>query len=186
MGRNAQPIDILVARGKSHLTKKQKELRKNAQIRFGGQEINCPDYVLKNGDALDKWAEISTLYDGFDFVSAGDAGLIGRYCMTYAEYMDLIARRRRIDQIAQNCDDVDQYLSDNDEEFNFHLRKKLLDLCSTAGVLSLDTAINKKMEMLIKMEDRLFLNPLAKIKNVPKQQEEMPQDPMQKAGFGDV
>jgi len=35
-----------------------------------------------------------------------------------------------------------------------------------------ETAVNKKMDMLIKMQDRLFLNPLAKIKNIPKQKKE--------------
>jgi phage terminase small subunit len=142
--------------------------------------------VLKNEDALDKWAEISVLYDGFDFVSAGDSGLIARYCMTYAEYLDLIVRRKRIDGIVQDSDDVFQYLDENDADFNWRIRKKLMDMCSTGAVLNIDTAINKKMEMLIKMEDRLFLNPLAKVKNVPKKQEEKPQDPMQRAGFGDV
>lgn len=186
MGRNAQPIDILVAKGKSHLTKKQKELRKKAQIKFGGEQINCPNYVLKNENALDKWAEISVLYDGFDFVTAGDSGLIGRYCMTYAEYLDLISRRKRIDEISQDCDDVQDYLLDNDGDFNYRVRQKLMDMCSTSAVLNLDTAINKKMEMLIKMEDRLFLNPLAKVKNVPRAEKEQQQDPMQEAGFGDV
>jgi hypothetical protein len=34
--------------------------------------------------------------------------------------------------------------------------------------LGLETDINKKLDALTKMEDRLFLNPLAKIRNVPK------------------
>ena len=48
----------------------------------------------------------------------------------------------------------------------------------------LDTAINKKMDMLIKMEDRLFLNPLAKVKNVPKVKEEKPKNKFDKFGTG--
>ena len=47
--------------------------------------------------------------------------------------------------------------------------KKIDYLLSSDGLLTLESAINKKMDMLIKMEDRLFLNPLAKVKNVPKQ-----------------
>lgn len=186
MGRNAQPIDILVAKGKSHLTIKQKEMRRKAQIKFGGKKINCPDYILKNETALDKWAEISVLYSGFDFVSAGDSGLIGRYCMTYAEYFDLLARRECIDAIDRDSADVEKYLEENDEAFNFRVRQKLMDMCSTAAVLQIDTAINRKMTLLIQMEDRLFLNPLAKIKNIPKTEDVKMLDPMQRAGFGDV
>ena len=51
--------------------------------------------------------------------------------------------------------------------------------------LQLDNAINKKMDMLIKMEDRLFLTPLAKVKNIPKKEPEKA-DPLSHRGFGNV
>lgn len=43
---------------------------------------------------------------------------------------------------------------------------------STKGILELDKAINAKLTVLAQMEDRMFLNPLAKIKNIPKQEKE--------------
>ena len=46
--------------------------------------------------------------------------------------------------------------------------EKIDYILSVAGLLALDKAINAKMDALVKMEDRLFLNPVAKIKNVPK------------------
>lgn len=182
-GRNAQPIDILQATGKKHLTKAEIELRKNSEIKFGGQQLTCPAYVKANKEAYKKWQEAIALYAGFDFVSSGDAGLLGRYCMTFSEYLDLIARRGRIDAISRDCDDVMDYVADS-EEFDFRLKKKLLDMVSTSAVLNLDTAINKKMDMLIKMEDRLFLNPLAKLKNVAKPEEKEPESKWDKYKSG--
>ena len=68
--------------------------------------------------------------------------------------------------------ELEDYLEEFDEEgkarFGYKIKKQLRDIISVSGILSIETAINKKMDMLIKMEDRLFLNPLAKIKNVPK------------------
>jgi hypothetical protein len=42
------------------------------------------------------------------------------------------------------------------------------------------------MDMLIKMEDRLFLNPLSKVKNIPKKEEPGKTDPLASKGFGNV
>ena len=48
--------------------------------------------------------------------------------------------------------------------------EKIDFIMSASGVLTFDSALNKKMDMLIKMEDRLFLSPLAKLKNIPKRE----------------
>jgi phage terminase small subunit len=192
MGRNGQPIDLLVAKGKKHLTAKEKELRKKAEIKFGGRAIACPDYVLKNDVALDKWAEISALYEGFDFVSAGDSGLIARYCMTYSEYLDLIQAFQRVKEVHYDCDELDEAINgtyiDEDTErekqlFSAKVKKQLRDLFAISALLTIETAINQKMKMLIAMEDRLFLNPLAKVKNIPKQKAEEPEDKLKAAGY---
>jgi phage terminase small subunit len=39
-------------------------------------------------------------------------------------------------------------------------------------IISLDKQINKKRDMLLKLEDRLFLNPTSRIKSIPKTPEE--------------
>jgi hypothetical protein len=76
------------------------------------------------------------------------------------------------------------------ERFGTQMAAKLCQkveyILSVGGLIAIETAINKKMDMLIKMEDRLFLNPLAKVKNVPKKEPEKPADPLKKKGFGNV
>ena len=56
---------------------------------------------------------------------------------------------------------------------------------SLAGVLAVDKALNAKMSTLVQMEDRLFLNPLAKIRNVPKKEVKQ-DDPLGDKGFGNI
>jgi hypothetical protein len=52
--------------------------------------------------------------------------------------------------------------------------------------LQLETAINKKMELLLKMEDRSFLNPLAKVKGIPQKEKKLEKTALEKRGFGNV
>ena len=52
-GRNKQPVDVLTARGKSHLTKAEKERRKATEsvVPVALRGVSPPGY-------LDKWPEI--------------------------------------------------------------------------------------------------------------------------------
>lgn len=185
MPRNAKPIQLLIAEGKKHLTKEEIEDRKNTELRFGDQKLKCPDFVKKDIEAYKKWKEITALYKDFDFVSSGDSGLLSRYCKTFSEYQDLLNSYQRIKEIHYDSDALDEFLDtalegDFGEEeqrlFGYKVKKQLRDMISINALLSIETAINKKMDMLIKMEDRLFLNPLAKIKSIPKKAKEDPTD----------
>ena len=176
-GRNGQPIELILAKGKSHhLTKDVIEQRKAAEIKTGTKSLRCPDYVKNDVNAYKRWKEIIKIYKDADFVSSGDVGFLGRYCMAHAEYIELLKRKKRIDSISEDPDEVEGYIWDSDD-FNGRVKKQLSDMISTDAILRLDTAINKKADLLIKMEDRSFLNPLAKVKNIPKKEESAQADP---------
>ena len=198
-GRRGQPIDILVAKGKKHLTNEEKKRRKEGEIKIGDSKPRkdkfiCPDYVLSDLAAVNKWNEMVELYKDVDFVSNGDTGHLARYCKTYSEYQHLLKAYQRVSEIHYDCDELDEALDARDEEdedgkaralFSYKVKKQLRDLFAIGGVLAIETAINKKMDMLIKMEDRMFLNPLAKVRNVPKKEPEKV-DHLKDQGFGNV
>ena len=99
-GRPAKPIDLHIVSGNpSHLTKAEIEHRKKSEIHLGEQKLVCPAYVKTNKEAYKKWKEIKKLYTGFKFVSSADIGMISRYCMAFAQYIDLIERRDMIARI---------------------------------------------------------------------------------------
>ncbi len=184
VGRNAKPIELLTAEGRKHLTKSEIEQRKSGEIKFGEKKLKCPDFVKNDLIAYKKWREIVALYKDFDFVAAGDSGLLARYCKSFSEYQDLLASYQRIKEIHYDMAELDDALDgtfydDETEEtkklFSYKVKKQLRDMISVNALLSVESAINKKMDMLIKMEDRLFLNPLAKIKSIPQQKKEEPQ-----------
>lgn len=191
MGRNAQPISILQAKGAKHLTKQEIEERKDAEIRFGGSKLKCPDFVKSDIAAYKKWKEITALYSDVDFVSSGDSGLLARYCKSFSEYQDLLESYQRIKEIHYDMDALDKFLDaevTDDEEtaslFSYKAAKQIRDMISVNALLAIESSINKKMDMLIKMEDRLFLNPLSKVKNVPKPKEEKPESKWDKYKSG--
>lgn len=178
-GRNGQPVDLILAKGRSHhLTKEIIEQRKSAEIKTGTNTLRCPDYVKNDVNAFKKWKEIMKVYKEVDFVSSGDIGMLARYCMTHSEYLRLLENRKHLEALEANWD---QYSEVFPEEFSRQLER----LLKLEPLLQLETAINKKMDLLIKMEDRSFLNPLAKVKNVPKKEPEHV-DPLAAKGFGNV
>ncbi|PQL21034.1 terminase [Veillonella denticariosi JCM 15641] len=192
VGRNAKPIDLIMADGnKRHLTKAEIEHRKNTEIRFGNDKLVCPKHIKNNKNAYAKWKELMRLYKDFNFVASGDVGMLGRYCMAYSEYLDLIERRAIINQLSINIEEhyyIEKELKDEGvpEKRIEKMIEKYEFILSIGGLIALDKAINAKMDALVKMEDRLFLNPLAKIKNVPKKPPEEEKTELDQNGFGDI
>lgn len=180
MGRSAKPVELLMLEGKKHLTKEEIEERRNSEIKFGDRKIKCPNYVKNDDIAYEKWKEINKLFKGFDFISAGDSDLIAKYCTTFSEYMTLRNCHQRISEIHYDCEDLDKAIEaelknedgTSEKVFSYKVKKQLRDMISVNAILQIETAINKKVDMLMKMEDRMFLNPISKIKNIPKKQKE--------------
>lgn len=176
-GRPAKPISLHMQNGnKRHLTKAEIEHRQKSEVRLGDKKMKCPDFVKNDVAAYKKWKELIKLYEDVEFVSSGDIGMLARYCMTHSQYLKLIERLKRVKDIAQYPDDVENYILSTDE-FNARIKRQLMDMVSTDGVLRIEKAVNQKLDILIKMEDRLFLNPVAKVKNIPKKEPEGESDP---------
>jgi len=177
-GRNAQPVNLILANGRSHLSKAVIEQRNATQIKTGTKYFRCPDYVKDDVNAYKRWKEVLVIYKDADYVSSGDVGVLARYCMTHSEYLRLLDDRKHLEALEA---DWSKYSDVLPEELSYQIEKIL----KLNPLLQLETAINKKMDSLLKIEDRTFLNPLAKIKNIPKK-EPVKVDPLAARGFGEV
>lgn len=147
MSRHALPIDILVARGKSHIGQAEIQRRKNTEIRIGSNKLVCPEFVMEDPVAFSKWHEVTGMYkkSSVQIISSTDVSLIGRYCKTYSDYIELLNVKKKLSILESETD-------------------TFVD-CVTQ-LIKIDKSINAKMGALVQMEDRLFLNPLSKVKNV--------------------
>jgi phage terminase small subunit len=140
---------------------------------------------------MERWTECVEIFKDFDLVSSSDIGHLARYCKMYSEYRDLVERRATI----ANVDGVtlrDEHKAGEKLEIEMgekaaaQLFKKIDYILSTSGVLEIDSAINKKADQLTKMEDRLFLNPQAKIKTQAQKKKPDKNNPLEDAGFGGI
>jgi len=176
-GRNAKTIGLHLAEGNpSHLTKAEIQQRQEAEVKLGEKELSKlkkPAFVAKDKPAAKLWNELIKEYtnaakQGVELLTSSDVGMLALYCKTFSEYERLLAAYQRVDRIAENTDQLYDYILGQSDEYVMKAMTQIAQLASIDGILKIETAINKKMDMLLKMQDRLFLNPLAKVKNVPK------------------
>lgn len=148
MARPAKPVSLHLANGnKRCLTKAEIEHRQKNEIKLGNQSFVCPDNVVNDKIALDKWNELMVIYSDIEFVGTADAGILERYCMLTSD----LYRLRKIQSL--------EWTKYERGEITFEAYNKV------------EQAINKKNELLVKIEDRIFLNPVCRIKNVAKKEE---------------
>lgn len=164
-----QPIDLLLLKGKSHLTKEEVKARRQMEksLKSGITKIRPNEKVLNNPIARAVFVDLLMLYENIDIVEGLDANVINRYCLLTAEIetQEVLLSRMQ--------DDIDE--------------------CETAAdrvtiykaIAGAERTLMRTRDMLMKIEDRLFLNPVSRIKNVPKKEEPKPQTEFDKK-FGDV
>ncbi|NQX68475.1 P27 family phage terminase small subunit [Paenibacillus alba] len=177
MTRRGQPIDLVVANGRKHLTKEEIQSRKAAEIKLGKKDldkIKPPAFVKNDAIAYGCWKQNMKEYkdaaeQGIELITTSDVTILSLYCQTYAEYERLLRSYQRIDSIAADMGPLENFIDEDENESRQKAWMYLTNLISIEGHLRIETAINKKMDMLLKMQDRLFLNPLARVKNVLKQ-----------------
>lgn len=175
-GRNGKSIGLHLAEGNpSHLTKAEIETRKEGEVKLGEKDLaklKKPAFVTRDKAATKLWNLLIKEYEsaakqGVELLTSSDVGQLALYCKTFSEYERLLEAYQRIDKIAADTEGLYKYILSQDD-YVMKAMAQLAQLASIDGILKIETAINKKMDMLLKMQDRLFLNPLAKVKNVPK------------------
>lgn len=154
-GRPSKPVELILLEGKTHLTKKQIAERKAKEESLKSDSPYQPNKKVKNNPvALETFLKLQKLYKKIDYVDGLDENIINRYCLLTAEVdaMEQLLQRMEsdIDKCQSSGEMVTMYKSISGMEGN----------------------LNRSRDMLLKMEDRLFLNPTARVKNVPKKQEE--------------
>lgn len=167
-GRNTIPIELsLINNNKGHRTQKviKDRIKAEKRMQIGDKYFKPPEKILNNNVAYSKWNELVEIYTEFNFVTSSDIGTIEKYCLTYAEYYYLLECKK---ELQNKIPDI-------------------IELYQTIDKLKIDHNINKKLDILIKYEDRLLLNPSSRIKNVPVRIEEIKQeDPLDILGLDNV
>jgi phage terminase small subunit len=189
MGRNAKSIGLHLAEGNpNRLTKAEIEARKESEVKLGEQDLKKlkkPSFISKDKTANKLWADLIKEYQsaakqGVELLTSSDVGTLALYCKTYSEYERLLTAYQKIANIEIEEKVFEKLIGQAEKAMEAEAKAMLYlsQLASLEGILKIETAINKKMDMLLKLQDRLFLNPLAKVKNVPKPKKDAPKSRM--------
>lgn len=166
MPNKPKTVELLLHEGTARKTKAEIKYREKAEkeLRIGDQTFIITENVLNDQRAIRKWNELVKIYKGWKYVTDIDLNTIEKYCLLYSEYYQLLEIRKQLEK---------QY-------------PDIIQLYTVLQEIKYDTTINKKYEILMKFEDRMFLNPLSRIRAVPMKKEEPKETYLESLGFGNV
>ncbi|OJF16695.1 MAG: hypothetical protein A6D91_11210 [Bacillaceae bacterium G1] len=137
--------------GKSHRTKAELEFREKAEKSlYTGTTFKESPAVKADEVAHKEFKRLKKLYKNIQYVDGLDEQIINRYCLLISQEQALQKLVERMNEDVENCQ-------------SFEDRVELYKAIS--GTVARLTQIRN---MLLKIEDRLFLNPTARVKAIPK------------------
>ena len=118
-GRPREPIDLIKAKGKKHLTQAEYEERKNSELQVPFTDVTPPDYL--SAKQKREFTEIADQLLQLNIMTELDVNVLGQYIIAktlYLEYSDqlkkVMSKRNAvhkwgvIEQIAENCEEEDE------------------------------------------------------------------------------
>lgn len=98
MGRNKQPVELLVAKGKKHLTKAEIEERKNSEMRpINGGNIQAPKYLTKK--QAEEFSEIVLQLTRLNIIGETDTDAVARYVIAKELYLNAVKMLKKRDTL---------------------------------------------------------------------------------------
>lgn len=85
MARPREPIDLIAAKGRKHLTKQDYEERKNTEVKAPSDQIKAPSFLAKNEKK--KFDSLVKQLLELNMMSNLDCDVLGRYLKAETEYI---------------------------------------------------------------------------------------------------
>lgn len=95
MAGQRQPVDLLIAKGKKHLTKKEIEDRRAKEIKVPADNIEPPKYLQKK--EKERFTEIATQLINIGIMSNLDVDVLARYISQETQWRKITKKIRSID-----------------------------------------------------------------------------------------
>ena len=85
MGRNKEPVSLILAKGKSHhITQKIEEERRRSELPVIADNVNPPDFL--NDDEKAKFRQIADILNELGIMSDLDCDVLGRYIKSQSDW----------------------------------------------------------------------------------------------------
>lgn len=96
-GRPKEPIDLLLSKGKSHLTKKEIADRKDEEIKVPFKDVNPPAYLTSK--QKEKFTDIARKLLAIGIITELDTDCLAMYVMSHELYLSYTKLMLKLTQI---------------------------------------------------------------------------------------
>ena len=114
MGRQKQPVALIVAKGQKHLTKQEIETREKTEVKPINEDVTAPDYLNKKQKAA--FDEIACQLKALHIVNETDADAIARYILSREAYVK-VTKQLNQTKVISNPSLLNAYLKNQDKLF---------------------------------------------------------------------
>lgn len=114
MGRNKQPLELVVAKGKTHLTKEEIKEREKTEVKPVNSDVVAPSYLTKK--QKEEFDEISRQLKALNVLNETDADAIARYVLSRSVYIK-VTKQLSKSEVIGNPSVLNSYLKNQDRLF---------------------------------------------------------------------
>lgn len=116
MSKRREPIDLIIAKGKKHLTKNEIEERKNQELNVDvdKNKIKPPDYLMEN--LKQEFIDISKKLLSIGIMTELDVDCLAQYLLAkqfYLKYTSLLTKELK----KGNIDKIEKYMAVQDKAY---------------------------------------------------------------------
>lgn len=94
MGRPREPIDLIAAKGRKHLTREEIEKRKNSEVIAPSDDVKAPSFLTKNEQK--KFDELANQLIELKIMTNLDCDVLARYIRAETEYIKISKQLNKI------------------------------------------------------------------------------------------
>lgn len=119
MGRPREPIDLIEAKGRKHLTKAESEARRKAEVKAPCDNVEPPAWLSKK--EKDKFNEIAEQLLDIGIMSNLDCDVLARYVRSQTEYEKITRQLSRIKFTPdrKSMDSAEEQMAEQAGKYNY-------------------------------------------------------------------
>ena len=153
MARPREPIDLIVAKGRKHLTKQEYEDRKNSEVIAPADNVKAPPFLTKK--EREKFDEIAGQLIDLKIMSNLDCDVLARYIRAETEYVKVTKQLGKIkftpDKKSRTTEEVQ--LAEQYAQYDYlsKIQNRLMKACNE-NAKELGLTISSRCKLVIPKE----------------------------------
>lgn len=153
MARPREPIDLIAAKGRKHLTNEEYTKRKKAEVTASADDVKAPSFLSKK--ERERFEEISKQLIELGIMSNLDCDVLARYIKAETEYIKVTRQLQKIKFLPDKKSMVteDAQLAEQYAQYNYlsKIQNRLMKACNE-NARELGLTISSRCKLVIPKE----------------------------------